>query len=190
MLTKTDFKLHPHVPEVAIIVAMTRDLVIGSGGSLPWHLPEELQLFKNLTMGRTVIMGRKTYATIGQPLQGRYNIVLSHNIALSHNQEEIPGVQLCESFIAGLTAAAQIGDPIFILGGEDVYRKALPIAAELHISWIKGNFKGDRFFPRLDFSEWNTCTEEDYPDFHYIHYRRRKTEYVKRRDFYSKRIFL
>ena len=180
MLKKTDSKLQPHIPEVAIIVAMTRDFVIGSGGNLPWHLPEELQLFKNLTMGCSVIMGRKTYATIGRPLQGRYNIVLSHNmsqnIALSQGQEEIPGVQLCGSFITGLTAAAKIGDPIFILGGEDVYRKALPIAAELHISWVKGDFKGDRFFPSFDFSEWNTCTEEDYPDFHYIHYRRRTIE--------------
>ena len=170
MLTKTDFKLHPHVPEIAIIVAMTRAFVIGSGGSLPWHLPEELQLFQKMTMGCTVIMGRKTYATIGQPLQGR------HNIVLSHNQKEIPGLQLCRSLITGLTAAAQVGDPIFILGGEDVYRKALPITTELHISWVKGDFKGDQFFPSLDFSEWNTCTEEDYPDFHYIHYRRRKTE--------------
>lgn len=175
MLTKTDSKPQRHMPEVAIIVAMTRGFVIGSGGSLPWHLPEELQLFKNLTMGCTVIMGRKTYATIGRPLQGRHNIVLSHNIALSQNQAEIPGVQVCGSFITGLTAAAKIGDPIFILGGEDVYRKALPIAAELHISWVKGDFKGDRFFPPLDFSEWDIHTEEDYPDFHYIHYHRRIT---------------
>ena len=172
MSTKTASKLHPHIPEVAIIVAMTRELVIGSGGSLPWDLPEELQLFKKLTMGCTVIMGRKTYATIGRPLQGRHNIVLSHNNILSLNQKKTPGVQLCGSFITGLTAAAQLGQPIFILGGEDVYRKALPIAAELHISWVKGNFKGDRFFPPLDFSEWNIRTEENYPDFHYIHYRR------------------
>ena len=176
MLKKTDSKPQRRIPEVAIIVAMTRDFVIGSGGSLPWHLPEELQLFKSLTMGCTVIMGRKTYETIGRPLQGRHNIVLRHNIALSQNQEETPGVQICGSFITGLTAAARIGDPIFIIGGEDVYRKALPIAAELHISWVKRDFKGDRFFPPLDFSEWSTCSEEDYPDFHYIYYRRRETE--------------
>ncbi|NOR49463.1 MAG: dihydrofolate reductase [Desulfuromonadales bacterium] len=168
MTATTNIRLH--IPEVAIIVAMTNDLVIGSGGSLPWHLPEELQLFKNLTMGCTVIMGRRTYTSIGQPLQGR------HNIVLSHNQTELPGVQLCESFITGLIAATQHGQPIFILGGEDVYRRALPIAAELHISWIKGDFKGDRFFPPLDFSEWNTLTEKDYPDFQYIHYHRRTSD--------------
>jgi dihydrofolate reductase len=164
MTATTNIRLH--IPEVAIIVAMTSDLVIGSGGNLPWHLPEDLQHFKNLTMGCTVIMGRETYAAIGRPLQGR------HNIVLSHTQAELPGVQLCRSFRTGLTAAAQLGHPIFILGGEDVYRKALPIAAELHISWVKGDFKGDRFFPPLDFSEWQALTEEDYPDFHYIYYRR------------------
>ncbi len=168
MTATTNVKLH--IPEVAIIVAMSNDLVIGSGGSIPWHLPEELQLFKNLTMGCTVIMGHRTYTSIGQPLQGR------HNIVLSHNQTELPGVQLCGSFITGLIAATQHGQPIFILGGENVYRRALPIAAELHISWVKGDFKGDRFFPPLDFSEWNILTEEDYPDFHYVHYRRRITE--------------
>jgi dihydrofolate reductase len=174
MLTRTDSKQQPHIPEVAIVVAMTGDLVIGAGGRLPWHLPEDLQHFKNLTMGCTVIMGRKTYASIGRPLQGRHNIVLSRN--MSQNQEELPGVQICESFITGLIAATQHGQPIFILGGEDVYRRALPIAAELHISWIKGDFKGDRFFPPLDFSEWNVLTEADYPDFHYVHYHRRTSE--------------
>ena len=168
MTATTNVRLH--IPEVAIVVAMTSDLVIGSDGSLPWHLPEDLQHFKNLTMGCTVIMGRKTYASIGRPLLGR------HNIVLSHSQAKLAGVQLCGSFRTGLAAAVQLGHPIFILGGEGVYRKALPIATELHISWVKGDFKGDRFFPPINFSEWTILTEEDYPDFHYIHYRRRITE--------------
>ena len=104
------------MPQVAIIVAMTKDRVIGTGNGLgnglPWHLPEDLQIFKHLTMGSAIIMGRKTHATIGRPLPGR------HNIVLSRCQEELPGVQLCKSFAAGLTSAAQIGRPVFVIGGD------------------------------------------------------------------------
>lgn len=170
MQRQNNVNAQPGMPQVAIIVAMTKGQVIGSGEDLPWNLPDDLQLFKRLTRGCTVIMGRKTYASIGRPLPER------HNIVLSRTREELPGVQICESFIIGLTAAAQLGHPVFIIGGEDIYRKALPIATELHISWVKGEFIGDRFFPSLDFSEWTVYTEKDYPDFHYIHYRRRITE--------------
>jgi len=146
---------------------MTRDRVIGSGANLPWHLPEDLQLFKRLTMGCTIIMGRKTYASIGRPLPGR------HSIVLSHSQDEFPGVQLCDSFIAGLTAAAQLGQSIFVIGGAELYRKALPIASELHISRIKDAVPGDVYFPEFDRADWISCEEVDYPAFHYTLYRRK-----------------
>jgi len=154
------------MPQLAIVVAMTRDLVIGSGGGLPWQLPEELQLFKRITTGGSVIMGHKTYAAIGRPLPGRYNIVLSRSL------EKLPGVQVCTSFIAGLTAAKRQGRPVFVIGGAELYRKALPIATELHISWVKGSFAGDVHFPGLDLADWSCCEEAEFPDFHYRHYRR------------------
>jgi dihydrofolate reductase len=154
------------LPKVAIIVAMTKDRVIGSGGTLPWHLPEDLQLFKRLTMGCTVIMGRKTYLSIGRPLPGRHNIVLSHTL------KESAGIKICDSFMKGLNAAARQDRAVFVIGGEELYRKALPIASELHISWIKAEVSGDKYFPAFDPADWTTCVSMDYPEFRYKYYRR------------------
>ncbi len=158
----------PNIPSVAIIVAMTKDLVIGSGQTLPWALPEDLQLFKRLTMGSTIIMGYKTHASIGHPLPGR------HNIVLSRSKRTLPGVQVCDSFTAGLRAAAQEGRPVFVIGGEELYLRALPIAAELHVSWVKGTITGDKHFPDFDPADWITCKSKDYSGFHYVHYRRKE----------------
>lgn len=154
------------MPRLAIVVAMTKDRVIGTDKGLPWHLPAELLLFKRLTMGGTVVMGYNTFKAIGHPLRGR------HNIVLSRNHIELPDVQVCNSFIAGLQAAAQTARPVFVIGGAEVYRKALPLAAELHVSWIKGTYRGNHFFPGFDLSAWRICAEEPHPDFHYAHYLR------------------
>ena len=167
MQRTNDVTSQPNLPQVAIIVAMTRNRVIGSGRKLPWHLPEELQLFKRLTMGGTIIMGRKTHTSIGRPLQGR------HSIVLSRTQKELPGVQVCDSFIAGLTAAAQMGHPVFVIGGAELYRKALSIASDLHISWIKNDAPGNVFFPEFDLAEWSTSKEVDHTEFRYTLYRRK-----------------
>lgn len=154
-------------PEVALIVAMTKNRLIGTRQQLPWRLQDELKLFKSLTMGATVIMGRKTYTSIGRPLPGRENIVLSRS------REQLAGVMVCKSLTSALTAASESGRKIFIIGGEDTYREALPIASELHISWIRGEFTGDCFFPTLNLSDWELCREEDYADFQYNCYRRK-----------------
>ena len=167
MRQQNHVSLQPTVPHVAIIVAMAWDRVIGYGNGLPWHLPEELQLFKSLTMGCTIIMGRKTYTSIGRPLPGR------HNIVLSRSQKKLPGVQVCDNFIAGLTAAAQLGRKVFVIGGEKIYRNALPIASELHISWIKESVPGDVFFPELDLENWVVCESMDHPGFRYTRYQRK-----------------
>ena len=167
MHRQRDVTTQPSMPQVAIIVAMTQNRVIGSGENLPWHLPEDLQLFKRLTMDCTIIMGHKTHASIGRPLPGR------HNIVLSRGQTELPGVQRCKSFLAGLTSAAQFGRPVFVIGGKELYRKALPIASELHISWVKETVSGDVYFPEFDLADWVVCKDEDYQGFHYRHYRRK-----------------
>lgn len=155
------------MPDLAIIVAMTRDRIIGSGGSLPWHLREDLQLFKRLTAGGTLIMGRKTHASIGRPLPGR------HNIVLSRSSQKIPGVLQCDNFKSGLRAAAQQGRPIFVIGGAQLYRKALMIATELHVSWVKDDYTGDVYFPEFDLADWCSCEECDYPGFRYVRYHRK-----------------
>lgn len=145
---------------------MTGDRVIGSGIELPWHLPEDLQLFSRITRGNTVIMGRTTFEAIGHPLPERLNIVLSRS------GTDFPGVVVCRGFLDGLAVAARHGRPIFIIGGSSVYSKAMPIATELHISWVDGAFHGDRFFPPFDLSAWVIVEERACHGFHYVHYRR------------------
>jgi len=161
---------HVGVAKVSIIAAMTKDLVIGLGDRLPWDIPQDLQRFKSLTVGGTVIMGRKTYESIGRPLPDRQNIVLSRSLS------ELPGVMVYSNFIDSLIAAGQFGRPVFIIGGAELYRKALPIASALHISWVKKSFRGDVYFPDFDPADWAEVEEQDYADFHYVKYLRRSTD--------------
>jgi dihydrofolate reductase len=151
---------------ISIIAAMTSARVIGSQQGLPWHLPEDLRLFKSKTMGKTIIMGRKTYQSIGRPLPGRQNIVLSRTSC------QLQGVQVCTSFKESLVAAARHRKPTFIIGGAELYKEALPIATELHISWIDKKLPGDVFFPDFDLTEWTVCSESIYSGFSHVHYRR------------------
>jgi len=157
-------------PEVAIIAAMTRDRVIGLGNRLPWDLPEDRRLFKNLTTGNAVIMGRKTYESINRPLANRRNIVLSRTLT------DLPGVTVCRNFIEGLETASQFGQPVFIIGGAELYRLALPVASVLHISWVKKSYAGSIYFPEFELADWVMAEQKDYPDFHYVRYLREKTE--------------
>jgi len=154
-------------PEIAIVAAMTRDRVIGLGDRPPWDLPEDLHLFKRLTIGGTVVMGRKTYESIGHPLPGRQNIILSRSLT------GLPGVMVSNNFTAGLEAASRFGRAVFIIGGAELYRKALPLASVLHISWVKKSFHGDVYFPEFDLAEWTEVEEQDYPGFRYVNYLRR-----------------
>lgn len=168
MCTADASSSEPGLVKLAIIAAMTRDRVIGAGGKLPWHLPQDLQLFKRLTAGGSLIMGRKTHIAIGRPLPSRPNIVLSRSGG------ELPGVQLCTSFPAALAAARQYHRPVFVIGGAQLYRLALPLAEELHISWVTGAYTGDTFFPPFAMTDWQCCEEADFQGFHYTHYRRRR----------------
>ena len=155
-------------PEVAIIVAMTNDRVIGLGDSMPWDLPEDRHLFKELTRGNTVIMGRKTYESISQPLADRRNIVLSRTLTA------LRGVTVCRSFPAGLQAARQFGRPVFVIGGAGLYQEALPVASTLHISWVDKSYAGSVYFPEFELADWTVAEEQDYPGFHYVRYLRQK----------------
>ena len=154
--------------EIEIIVAMTEDRVIGVGDRLPWDLPQDRRLFKNLTIGHTVIMGRKTYASISRPLPERRNIVLSRTLP------ELPGVTVCSSFAAGLATASRFGRTVFIIGGAWLYREALPLASVLHISWVKKSCAGKVLFPEFDLAGWIEVEQKDYPGFRYVRYLRQQ----------------
>lgn len=156
-----------HLPRIAIIVAMTRKGVIGAHGALPWHIPEELQLFKQVTTGQTVIMGHNTYKTIGRPLPQRSNLVLSRS------GESIPGTTVCRSFMDALIVSTRLNGRTYIIGGRDVYAKALPLASELNISWIKHPYTGDVIFPQFDLDDWQSVEQADYREFEYVRYVRK-----------------
>jgi dihydrofolate reductase len=145
---------------------MTAAGIIGHAGRIPWDLPEDRRLFRQLTEGGTVIMGRRTFESLPRALDNRCNIILSRSGRHS------PGGESCLSLSAGLALARGIGRPIFVIGGVEVYREALPLADNLHISWVDGEFAGDRHFPAVDFTAWEVVTTTSYPGFRYMAYRR------------------
>jgi dihydrofolate reductase len=150
-----------------ILVAMTEDRLIGREGRIPWHIPEELRLFRDLTVGHTILMGRRTFESIGRPLPGRLNVVLSRTL------EPTPGVIVCADLHMGLAEGAAHGDTIFLIGGNQVFQETLPIADFLRISWIPGNYEGDVYFPPFSLSDWEEILSRDYPGFRHVTYRRR-----------------
>lgn len=152
---------------VAIIVAMTRERVIGAAGTLPWDLPDDRRLFKRLTIDQAVIMGRRTFESLGRPLPNRHNIVLSRTLAATAE------IEVCRDFQAALNAARRSGRKIFVIGGTELYRQALPIANELHVTWVTQTVSGETFFPPVDLSLWAACETIDLPGGTYVRYLRR-----------------
>lgn len=122
------------------VAAMAANRVIGDRGALPWHLPEDLRWFKELTMGGTLLMGRVTFESVGRPLPGRETIVLSRQDGLV-----LPGVQVIRD-LSGLRTARLQGE-VFAVGGAEVYRIALPYCRDLYLTEVKGDYAGDRKFP-------------------------------------------
>lgn len=156
--------------EKNIIVAMTRRRVIGCHGALPWHIPEDLRLFRTLTSGHAVIMGRATFESIGRPLPERHNLVVSRTLRPSS------GIVVCASLAAAMEHARRLQRALFFIGGREIYRQALPLADRLLISWIEQDYAGDCFFPPLDLSAWKQEWEREYPAFTHVGYRRRAAE--------------
>ncbi len=151
-------------PDLAIIVAMDRHRLIGTHGRLPWHRPADLKLFRHLTEQHTVIMGRKTFESLDAPLVNRHNLVLSRTLSACE------GVTVCRNLPEALVTAWRIGEPVFFIGGRTVYQKALDIVETLHVSWIEGDFSGDRYFPDIDFTDWLIMEERDDEGFRYVRY--------------------
>jgi dihydrofolate reductase len=127
---------------VSIIVAAASDGTIGRSGGIPWHLPADLARFKRLTMGHPIVMGRKTHESIGRALPGRRNIVITRQRDYRAEKCEVVG-SLDE-------ALARAGDgEVFVIGGAEVYREALPRASRIYLTRVEGEFQADRFFPGI-----------------------------------------
>ena len=134
---------------LALVVAAAKSGVIGKGGTLPWRIPEDLKHFKRVTLGHAVIMGRKTWDSIGKPLVDRRNIVLTRDTAL-----QLPGVEVVTSLEDALSLAHERDDEPRVIGGAEIYRLALPLATRIYLTEVDRDVEGDAFFPPLDRSAW------------------------------------
>lgn len=146
---------------LSIIVAMSENHVIGKDGSLPWHLPGDLAHFKKTTMGRPIIMGRKTFDSLGRPLPGRVNIIVTRNPSY-----HVDGAVVANSVNSALDQArAAAGDDgeIFILGGAEIYRQVMPSVDRMIITHVHAHCDGDTFFPEFDPAQWR-ITEQVHHD--------------------------
>lgn len=139
---------------VSLIGAMAENRVIGRGGHLPWHLPKDLRHFKRLTVDHTVIMGRKTFDEIQRPLSNRRNVVISRNPAFRPG-----GVTVVPNLDEALALGATEGE-VFVIGGAEIYRLALPRADRLYLTVIHAHVEGDTFFPAFDAGAWALEEEE------------------------------
>lgn len=141
---------------VALVAAVAENGVIGRGGGLPWRLPDDLRWFKQLTMGRAVVIGRRTYDSLGRPLPGRRWIVLSRDPAF-----QPPGVETAPDLETALRRAGA-GD-VFVAGGAAVYQAALPVADRLFLTVVHADVAGDTRFPAVNFDEWTLVEERRHP---------------------------
>jgi dihydrofolate reductase len=144
---------------ISLIAAVARNRVIGKRGSLPWYLPADLKHFQEVTKGKSIIMGRKTYESIGKPLPDRRNIVLTRDRFYKQG-----GCIVVHSLADALEAAGR-SDEVMVIGGEEIYHEFLPFADRMYLTLIDAGFLGDAFFPEFDKSEWEEKSRQDFqPD--------------------------
>jgi dihydrofolate reductase len=136
-------------PKISAIAAMSENHVIGDHNELPWYLPADLKHFKTLTTGHPILMGRKTYESIGMPLPNRTNIILTRNPDF-----KAPECLVVQSIEEAVERASTNHDEIFIIGGADVYKQLLPTVDRLYLTIVHYTFEGDAYFPEINPSEW------------------------------------
>ena len=162
---------------LSIIVAYDKNRVIGRKGELPWRLSADLRRFKRLTMNHAIVMGRKTYESIGRPLPGRRMIAISRaaNYHAAH-------AEVVHSMAEAL-AATQGDDEVFVVGGGEIYRAALPLADRLYITLVEAETAGDATFPKFDAAQWQLIEQKQHPQdarnihaFQFLIYQRRAAD--------------
>lgn len=142
----------PPVPGLSLIWAMDRNRVIGKDNKLPWRLPAEMAYFREVTMGHTVVMGRLTFESIGKPLQGRRNVILTRDRSYAQ-----PGCEIAHDVSEVLNRYG--GQTLFVIGGAQVYRAFLPYAEKLYVTEIDHAFEGDETFPEFNLAQWQVVSE-------------------------------
>lgn len=168
----------------ALIVAMAQNRVIGRNNALPWYLPGDLRYFKQATMGKPILMGRKTFESIGRPLPGRLNVVITRDA----NWEAPAGV-VAESSLEAACRRAEAqaelegGDEIMIIGGGQIYAEALPDIDRMYVTLVHADVDGDAWFPEVDWNQWEELGREDFSasennpyDYSFVVYQRRSED--------------
>lgn len=145
--------------KMSLIAAMASNRVIGRDNRLPWHLSADLKRFKRLTLGHTLVMGRKTFESIGRPLPGRSTIVVTRQAGYAPRFAP-DTVQVVHSIEEALQRSQ--GDEVFIAGGGDIFQQTLPVADRLYLTIIEEAFPGDAYFPEYDESQWRLVDREDH----------------------------
>jgi len=145
---RVESRITDHGSRISIIVAMARNRVIGANGAIPWHLPDELKLFKSITMGHHILMGRKTWDSIGRLLPGRTTVIVTRQ----------PGYRVFGAVVAHsleeAVSACGADDEIFVIGGAELFRAALPLADRLYLTTVDAEIAGDVYMPELAPDEW------------------------------------
>ena len=152
---------------ITVLAAVGANLVIGRGGEMPWHLPEDLAHFKATTMGHTLVMGRKTYDSIGRPLPGRRMIVMTRQPGW-----HAPSVEVAHSLAEALAFAGPTD--VFVIGGAEVYQQALPFADKVMLTEVEMSPEGDASFPPFDPAQWRETTREAHDGFSFVTYERKR----------------
>ncbi len=141
---------------ISLIVAVSTNNVIGADGDLPWRLSDDLKRFKVVTMGKPIVMGRKTYESIGRPLPGRQNIVITRR-----NNFTADGCDVVQSTAAAVEVAGG-ADEVMVIGGSQIYAAFLPLAERIYLTRVHTEVDGDAFFPPIDEAEWRESAGESY----------------------------
>ena len=157
--------------KIVLIAALAEDGTIGNKGMIPWHISNDLKRFKRLTMGHPILMGRKTYESIGKPLPGRINIVLTRNSQFPAPKGALAFANLDEALEF---CRQQRADTAFIIGGADLYRQSIDRADTLLLTHVHVQIDGDTKFPQYDRSQWTEVSREEANDHAFVEYSRRR----------------
>ena len=144
--------------QLTLIAALDRNFAIGKGNALPWHLPADLKRFKALTMGKPVLMGRKTAESLGRPLPGRRNLVLTRQGAASlAEMESVASIEQARNAAEGV-------DELCVIGGGEIFNLTMPVASRMHLTWVDTRVTdADAFFPRFDADQWTITHRHPHP---------------------------
>ena len=143
-----------HEPFISLVVAIGENGAIGRGGNLPWRISTDLKYFRKVTMGKPMIMGRKTFESIGKPLPGRRNIVVTRDT--NYHRE---GIEVVHGTDEALAVTADVPE-VMVIGGAELFRTALPLAGRIHLTRVHGNIEGNVMWPALDTRQWEVIERE------------------------------